>query len=168
MRRCEVGRGPPPRGVSNLVYINQFDIFATTPCPQCLQGTCVGGARDGQACTPTASLNQTSTDCLPNDRDFFTFVFGVISFTTAPRSISAPDGLFCPGQVNPGAFGVSSVRRIELSGTPAGSLLDLAPHPATFLNLGCSAASGDSAVDSLADLPGPGAGSVTGVLQMHR
>jgi len=156
-------------GTSSLVYINQYDVLTTTPCPQCIQGACVGGARHGQACTPTPSVNQTSTDCLPNDRDFFTFVpGGVASFTTAPRSMSAPDGLFCSGQANPGAFGLPTVRRIELGGTPAGNLLDLAPHPATFLSLGCSPASGDSAVDSLADLPGPAAASITGVLQMHR
>lgn len=156
-------------GGNNVVYINLSDIFATSPCPQCIAGTCAGGARHGQGCTPTASVNQTSTDCLPNDRDFFTFVpGGVASFTTAPRSISAADGLFCPRQVNPGAFGEANVRRIELSGTPAGSLLDLAPHPATFLSLGCGTASGNPLVDSLADLPGPAAASITGVLQMQR
>lgn len=57
--------------------------------------------------------------------------------------------------------------RIELSGTPAGSLLDLAPHPATFLSLGCSGATGDPLVDDLADFPVPGAGSIMGELQLH-
>lgn len=156
-------------GGNNIVYINLLDFFATTPCPQCIAGTCRGGARDGLACTPSGSLNETSTDCLPKDEQFFTFVGGgVASFTTAPRSMSSPNGLFCPGQNNPGAFGLSTVRRIQLDGTPAGNLLDLAPHPATFLSLGCSGASGDPLVDSLADLPGPGASSVTGVLQLHQ
>jgi hypothetical protein len=156
-------------GGNNIVYINLSDFFGTTPCPQCIDGTCTGGARDGQACKPSASLNQTSTDCLPEDEDFFTFVpGGVSSFSTAPSAISAADGLFCPGQRNSGAFGESDVRRIELSGTPAGSLLDLAPHPATFLSLGCGTASGNPLVDNLADLPGPAAASITGVLQMQR
>ncbi|MBY0278869.1 hypothetical protein K2Z84_26330 [Candidatus Binatia bacterium] len=154
---------------SNIVYIDLANFFPATPCPQCIEGTCVGGARDGQACTPTGSLNQTSTDCLPKEADFFTFVGGgTTTLATAPGAMSAPDGMFCPGQRNAGAFGVSRVRRIEMNGTPAGSLLDLQPHPATFLTLGCGAASGDSLVDGLADLPGPGAGSVTGVLQMQR
>lgn len=154
---------------SNIVYIDRNDFFRTTPCPQCIEGTCVGGARDGQGCTPTGSLNQTSTDCLPDDDDFFTFVGGgAVTFTTAPGSMSAADGMFCPGQRNAGGFGVSRVRRIELDGTPPGSLLDLEPHPATFLSLACSQPSGDPLVDNLADLPGPAAASVTGVLQMQR
>jgi hypothetical protein len=156
-------------GTNNAVYLNLSDLFAVNPCPRCLGGTCAGGARDGKACTPTASLNLTSTDCLPKDENFFTFIpSGVASFTTAPRSMSAANGLLCPGQANPGAFGEEDVRRIELNGTPAGSLLDLAPHPATFLSLGCARASGDPLVDSLADFPGPAAASVTGVLQMQQ
>lgn len=154
---------------SNIVYIDRNDFFPVTPCPQCIDGACVGGARNGQACTPTGSVNQTSTDCLPDEDDFFTFVGGgTTTFTTAPGAMSAPDGMFCPGQRNAGGFGVSRVRRIELNGTPAGSLADLQPHPATFLSLGCSRASGDPLVDNLADLPGPAAASVTGVLQMQR
>jgi len=156
-------------GSSNVVYLDLNDLFATNPCPRCIAGMCSGGARDGKVCTPTTSLNSTSTDCLPKDEDFFTFVpAGVASFTTAPRSLGAANGLLCQGQVHPGAFGEEDVRRIELSGTPAGSLLDLAPHPATFLTLGCAPASGDPMVDSLADLPGPAASSVTGVLQMQQ
>lgn len=156
-------------GGSNIVYIDLNDFFTTTPCPQCIEGRCVRGARDGQACTQTPSVNQTSTDCLPEDEDFFTFVpGGVATFATEPRSLSAANGLFCPGQLNPGAFGEADARRIELRGTPAGSLLDLAPHPATFLSLGCAPRSGDFLVDSLADFPGPAASSVTGILQMER
>lgn len=156
-------------GVNNVVYINLSNFFPIAPCPQCISGACVGGARHGKPCTPSGSVNETSTDCLPNDKDFFTFVpGGVAAFSTAPRSLSAATGLFCPGQRNAGAFGEPNVRRIELDGTPAGSLLDLAPHPATFLTLGCAGASGDGLVDSLADFPGPAAASVTGMLQMQR
>ncbi len=156
-------------GVSNVVYIDLSNFFPVAPCPQCISGACVGGARHGKPCTPSGSVNETSTDCLPNDEDFFTFVpGGVAAFSTAPRSLSAASGLFCPGQRNAGAFGEPNVRRIELNGTPAGNLLDLAPHPATFLTLGCAGASGDGLVDSLADFPGPAAASVTGMLQMQR
>jgi hypothetical protein len=156
-------------GTNNIVYINLSDIFATYPCPRCNAGVCVGGVRAGQPCTPSGNVNQTSVDCLPRDVDFFTFVpGGVASLTTAPRSLGVSNGLFCPGQNNPGAFGEEDVRRIELSGTPAGSLLDLAPHAATFLSLGCAPASGDPMVDSLADLPGPAASSVTGLLQLQQ
>jgi hypothetical protein len=155
-------------GTNNAVYIDLNDFFAANPCPRCLNGTCVGGARDGRSCTPTASPNQTSTDCLPRDQDFFTFVpGGILSFSTTPHTMSASNGLFCPSQANPGAFGEEDVRRIELDGTPAGSLLDFAAHAATFLSLGCAPASGDPLVDSLADLPGPAAASVTGLLQMQ-
>jgi len=82
--------------------------------------------------------------------------------------MSAADGLFCPGQVNPGAFGQRSVRRIEESGIPAGSLLDLQPHPATLLDIACTASSGNPVVDEAADFPGPVASSIAGTLQMSR
>ena len=151
---------------SVIVYLDAFEPF---PCPRCLDNLCQGGARDGQSCTPSGNLEQTSSDCPPFDHQFYTFLKGPkVSFATAPTSKSAANGLFCPGQVNPGAFGDEDVRRIELTGTPAGNLLDFAPHPATFLNLRCIAPTGNDVVDALADFPGPQAQSIAGTVQLTR
>jgi hypothetical protein len=80
--------------------------------------------------------------------------------------MTAADGLFCPGQRNPGAFGDPLVRRIELSRGPAGSLRDGQPHLASLLDVKCEPASGNAAADQASDFPGPSARSVSGSLQL--
>ena len=71
-------------------------------------------------------------------------------------------GLFCPDQLHPGAFGIPAVRRIEMSGTPAGDLRDGQPHPMTLLDLTCVGSTGTPAADQVADFPGPQAMSQRG------
>ena len=80
--------------------------------------------------------------------------------------MAAADGLFCPGQRNPGAFGDDAVRRLEENGVPAGSLLDGNPHPASLLDLRCNGSTGNALVDDVADFPGPIASSIAGTLQL--
>ena len=74
----------------------------------------------------------------------------------------------CQGQRNSGAFGNEDVRRIEEAGTPAGSLLDLAPHPTSGLDVHCDGSTGNSLVDEAADFPGPQAQSIAGTVQLSR
>jgi hypothetical protein len=140
--------------------------FDDPPCPACVNNLCQAGARNGLACTPSASTAQTSLDCPPFDYEFYIALAGQASTSTQPVTMSAADGLFCPGQVNPGAFGEPEARRIEESGIPAGNLLDLQPHSATLLNITCIGSSGNPVVDQAADLPGPQATSIAGMLQM--
>lgn len=149
-----------------LVYLT-FDY--TRPCPVCLGGTCEGGQRDGKPCVSSGNLENTSLDCPPAEGTFFQAIdSGPFTASTTARSMAAADGLFCPDQENPGAFGVPAVRRIELTGIPAGDLSDGAAHPATLLDLVCVAATGNSAVDNLADFPGPQAQSIAGTVRLTR
>jgi hypothetical protein len=127
----------------------------------------VGGARDGLACTPSASLAQTSLDCPPYDYQFY-LALGTTAagMSSAPVSTNAADGLFCPGQVHPGAFGEEDARRIEVTGIAAGSLRDHLPHPQTLQTLQCVASTGNALADELADFPGPQAQSTVGLVQL--
>jgi hypothetical protein len=77
----------------------------------------------------------------------------------------APDGLFCPGQRNPGAFGKPETKRIVEVGSPAGDLRDGMPHEFTLAGVPCIG-SGGSLVDDFADLPGPNGMSLTGTIQL--
>jgi hypothetical protein len=148
-----------------LVYLTATE----PPCPRCASNVCQGGARNGLACTPSASLEQTSLDCPPFDDQFFIALGGPASNSSnRPVTKTASDGLFCPGQRNPGAFGNEDVRRIEEVGTPAGNLLDLAPHPTSVLDVHCLPSTGNSLVDEVADFPGPQAQSIAGTVQLSR
>ena len=148
---------------SVFVYLT----FGEPPCPICVNHVCQGGSRNGLACAPSGSAANTSLDCPPFDNQFFIALGGQSSSnSTRPLTMSSTDGLFCPGQENPGAFGVPEARRIEETGLSAGNLFDLMPHPATLLNLSCIDSSGNEVVDEAADLPGPQANSIVGTLQM--
>ncbi len=148
-----------------LVYLTSTE----PPCPRCVDHMCQGGARNGLACTPSASLEQTSLDCPPRDDQFYIALGGpAANFSNRQVTKTASDGLFCPGQRNPGAFGNEDVRRIEETGMPAGSLLDLAPHPTSGLDVHCDGSTGNSVVDEAADFPGPQAQSIAGTVQLSR
>jgi len=56
----------------------------------------------------------------------------------------------------------------EETGTPAGSLLDLAPHPTSGLDVHCDGSTGNSLVDEAADFPGPQAQSIAGTVHLSR
>jgi hypothetical protein len=83
---------------------------------------------------------------------------------------SEATGMFCPGQGDQipgklGAFGQQTARCIKEAGSPAGNLTDLAPHPSKLASVFCIPAVGNPAIDLSADLPGPGAFSITGNAQ---
>jgi hypothetical protein len=153
--------------ITALVYLDAANF--EHPCPRCLGGICNGGARHGLACTVGDPLEQTSLDCPPFDTQMLvTADAGNFPLSTAPAALSSSSGLFCPGQWYPGAFGVYAARRIELSGIPAGNLLDEQPHPATLLSLGCQATTGDPGTDYAADFPGPFGRSTAGTFLLSR
>jgi hypothetical protein len=77
--------------------------------------------------------------------------------------LSAGDGLFCPGQDSPGAFGLPAARSIGEVGVPPGGssnalAMDLA---ATF----CAPATG-TPIDIFANLPAAGGLSAAGQLDL--
>jgi hypothetical protein len=96
------------------------------------------------------------------------------SFQNPPQPCtSAADCTTAPftacGQRTSGAFGPSggTAHRISLDGTAPGCLADGAPHAATLVGGMCMAPTYVSPVDSFVDLPGPGAMSVQGTLQLE-
>jgi hypothetical protein len=151
---------------NTYIYLTYTD----PPCPLCVNDVCQGGSRDGRSCTPGGALEPTSLDCPPFDYSFYLTLGGTSSSSSAttPVTRTSATGLFCPGQVNPGAFGSDQVRRIEETGIPTGSLLDFQPHPATLLDVACIGSTGNPVVDQAADFPGPQATSTAGTLQMRQ
>jgi hypothetical protein len=87
--------------------------------------------------------------------------------TTGTASDTDAAGLFCPGQGNAGAFGQASARCIEETGTPSGPLAPSTPSPAVLASVFCIPATGNVAVDGVADLPGPGAIGLTGNVEVQ-
>ena len=160
----------PSSGDMSLQTPSRTLVYLTfNGCPQCLSGACVGGPRNGLPCTVSASSDQTSLDCPPDFSSYFaSFGPGTSALSNDPVAMSSATGLFCPGQVNPGAFGEPSVRRIELSGFAAGDLTDGDPHSLALLDLQCVAATGNAAVDSLSDFPGPRALTIAGTVTLQR
>lgn len=145
-----------------LVYSSYGD---PSPCPRCVDGKCNKGARQGLSCAESTSPEETSLDCPPSGF-FLTVAPQPQTFSTRPRSWSAPDGLFCAGQRSPGAFGNPAARRIELTEGPAGDLRDGQLHAASLLDLSCVPATGQPEIDALSDFPGPQALSIAGAVRL--
>jgi hypothetical protein len=87
--------------------------------------------------------------------------------TSGTATKTAADGVFCPGQVDAGAFGQAGAQCVSETGAPAGSLSDGQPHGAVLGAVFCIPATGNAAVDGVADLPGPGAIGLNGVAQLQ-
>jgi len=69
-------------------------------------------------------------------------------------------------QRNQGAFGSGSVKTINTVGTPSGPLVDMQPHVGKLVSIFCIPHTFTDAVDSNADLPGPGATALEGQTQI--
>jgi len=85
--------------------------------------------------------------------------------STGTATQTAADGIFCPGQINAGAFGQTTTEGIQQTGSPAGDGSDGLPHPSTLVSIFCIPATGNLSVDGIADLPGPGSISLPGEAQ---
>src|SRR4029077_14966509 len=125
-------------------------------------------------CT-TSNTQLTSLDCLPGPGFFLaTLPVDLSPLTSGSTSKTAADGLFCPDQVHPGAFGVAPqdsdppppfAQAIKQTGSPSGDLTVGLPHPSTLVSSFCIPKTGNPAVDNAADLPGPGSLSLPGNAQ---
>jgi hypothetical protein len=135
------------------------------PCPTCTDGTCDSGANSGGACGTLTSL-LTSHDCLPAETPLAPFGVDLSPLATGSALKTAPgDGNFCgptPGQRSAGGFGNPTANYIETQGSPAGDLTGGASLAATQSSVFCIPKSGSTLVDSVADLPGPGAVTLKG------
>jgi hypothetical protein len=110
----------------------------------------------------------TSNDCHPSYGGFQAPLAVTLSpLTTGTASDTDAAGSFCPGQVNPGAFGQSTAQCIEETGTPAGPLSPNTPTPAVLASVFCIPPTNNVAVDGVADLPGPGAIGLNGVVEVN-
>jgi hypothetical protein len=87
--------------------------------------------------------------------------------------VTGASGNFCPSPPNAlaqrtnGAFGKAAAQCIQEAGSPAGNLLDHNPHASELAAVFCIPQTGNPAIDPAADLPGPGAFSITGNAQVH-
>jgi hypothetical protein len=136
------------------------------PCPQCLDGVCTYGKNAGEPCTPLGSDN-TSSECLPDDSSFLsTMTVPITSLNTGTSVSTNPSGFFCPGQTTVGALGLAGARTITETGTPpggGGSVLSM-----TLGSTFCVPASGHPLLDGVAKLPGPGAVSAAGEIDLSQ
>lgn len=157
--------------------LNQQVTFATTvqarvyltqnpdsPCPTCDAGVCTGGKNAGKACTAIGPAN-TSNDCPPSPGSFLgALTIPFPDLTTGTSTLTADaNGDFCAGQSAPGAFGLPSARTIVERGQGpggGGNLLSM-QLASTF----CLQKAG-GLIDGVANLPGPGAVSAAGTLDL--
>lgn len=158
--------------LSARVYLTGDPDF---PCPLCVGcaepiepgcGTCTSGKNAGSACTPLGSEN-TSIDCPPDDVSFLTaLTVPIPELTTGTSTMSEPSGFFCPDQTLVGAFHLTPARTVTEIGSPplgGGGLLSMT-LAATF----CIPESGNSLVDIVGGLPGVGAVTAAGELDLSQ
>jgi hypothetical protein len=157
----------------NIPLSSDVYLTGTNLCPKCSMGgtpaspgsgTCLAGARVGQACKST-NPDGLTRDCLPATSTFIgTIPVNLTPATTGVRSSTSATGQFCPGQSvsAAGCFGSTQCRTITENGTPAGALAPGAPKSMTLASTFCIPATGNGAVDGSASLPGPGAISLPG------
>jgi len=90
--------------------------------------------------------------------------------STGQVTASNATGTFCPGQdATPpgknGCFGDDPCDYIEENGSAAGTLTP-GTHAGTLASVFCIPAVGNPVVDGAADLPGPGATTLVGTLEL--
>src|SRR5262249_2826550 len=116
----------------------------------------------GHACTAVGS-HQTTNDCRPDLAGFQApLPVSLNPLTTGTTSSTSATGLFCNPQSHAGAFGLPAAKCIKETGGLAGNLTDGKPHASQLVSVFCIPGTGNPAVDIVADLPGPGAFSLSG------
>jgi hypothetical protein len=152
--------------LSSRVYLTGN---SASPCPTCVSGTCTTGQNAGGACSAGTNSLGTSVDCPPAASAFFAPLPVTLSpLGTGTSMVPGASGNFCggsSGQRTNGAFGQATAQCIKQSGAPAGDLTDGNPHPSKLASVFCIPTTGNIALDLSADLPGPGAFSITGNAQ---
>jgi hypothetical protein len=147
------------------------------PCPNCNggtpgvanSGTCDGtSTNSGALCMPVNVAGDTH-DCLPNGVGLAPFGVNLSPISTGTESRSGPT--FCPGQdASPpgrdGCFGEPTCDYVEERGAPGGTLFP-GPKTARLASVFCIPATGNGLIDGAADLPGPGATTLPGTLQLQ-
>jgi hypothetical protein len=161
---------------------------AASPCPKCSGGLCTYGKRAGLPCTESTA-GDTSVDCPPLDGSFVgNLAVSLNPLQTSPQLTNAnaagtfcppmppPSGVGtcgpgpgytnCPGQKSAGAFGRPTTRCVQESGQDAPGLNDFGVHAGRLAAIFCIPSTSNATVNTVADLPGPGATSITGNYQL--
>lgn len=150
------------------------------PCPTCVNDVCdpnwmtasppTPSPNAGEACVSTAAAGVTH-DCLPAGFFVGRIPVNLTPLTTGSTMLTSTDGMFCPGQVPTvgpglyGAFGLLAARKIVETGAPAGDITG-GPGSAILASTFCIPATGNGLIDGSADLPGPGATSLPGTMEL--
>src|SRR5262249_13380520 len=142
---------------------------SASPCPKCVSGSCTygPGAMPGHTCSAGSNTLGTSQDCPPHPAHCLAPLAVSLSplSTGTVTKTGGTTGNFCPGppaQRTLGAFGKTNARCVKETGSAAGDLRDGQPHPSKLASSFCIPQTGNVAIDPAADLPGPGAFSITG------
>ena len=145
-------------GIAARAYVTAN---ADSPCPRCVASVCDAGRNAGRPCTAVGSLG-TTMDCPPSDELYDGTISVVLNgASTEPRQLTAANGLFCPGQQSPGAFGRSDATTIVTRGSrlsPIGLLTNTAA--ATIAGPFCVPGTNVAILDAVGGFPAPGAVSV--------
>jgi hypothetical protein len=136
------------------------------PCPICVNSRCDLGPNAGGSCTTTSS-SLTTHDCPPPGSPLPNFGVDLSPLVTGSVLAMEATGNFCapsPGQATRGCFGtgIGTCKFIEVTGAPAGDLLAGEPLASTLASVFCIPGSGSPLVDTVANLPGPGAVTLAG------
>jgi len=170
------GTGDITTGTSSVNIPLASRVYLTgnsaSPCPKCVAAKCVGGLNNGGNCSAGSNTLGTSQDCPPaNSTWLATLSVGLNPLTTGTATKTGAAGNFCPSppatdpQATGGAFGKTNAQCIKEVGSPAGDLSDGNPHPSKLASVFCIPKTGNPAIDPAANLPGPGAFSITGNAQ---
>jgi hypothetical protein len=138
------------------------------PCPRCTGGTCDSGSNSGGACSTTTSL-MTSHDCPTTVLTLAPFNVDLTPLTTGTATLSSGTGVFCPGppvQRTAGCFGNPTCEYVEANGSPGAGGNTGAPVAATLASSFCIAKSSAFLINTVADLPGPGAVTLKGTANL--
>jgi hypothetical protein len=146
---------------------------AAAPCPLCVTSPCAApAANPGTACVATNATGNNYECIAATGSSLGEFQVNLGSASTAGSSFSAGGGMFCPGQVNAGAFGFGGSTApttvadyIQVNGVAAGTLSP-GTHAMTAGTTFCIPATGNFLVDGSTDLPGPGATALVGTWQL--
>jgi hypothetical protein len=150
---------------------------ATAPCPLCSgapgPGTCSAvAANPGAACTGTNSAGNNYECVAATGSSLGEFQVNLGAVSTSGSILAGGGGMFCPGQVNAGAFGFGGSMApttvadyIDVSGSAAGTLSP-GTHAVTVGTTFCIPATGNVLIDGSTDLPGPGAVALVGTWEL--
>jgi hypothetical protein len=150
---------------------------ATAPCPRCVGGSCDRGPNLGAACTTTNAF-QTSKSCQPDGTNLGSISVDLTPLVTGTASKTNANGILCPGQdaaTNPpagskaGCFGSAACTTVEEAGTPAGALAIGVPKSTRLASVFCvpeTPGALGTLINLAAGLPGPGATSLPGTVEL--